>query len=440
MIKLPRTAGSAFIGQLSLAPDGKIYVAVDGTYYLGVINNPNSAGTLCNFNTEGFYLSNRLSGLGLPNFISSYNDTFCSTALNLGEDRNLCLNESVILQKACNDCDYLWSDGSRNNSLRVDEPGLYWLEVSNKTCTSRDSITFEAPLPLFANFDDDTTLCASQKLLLKVTQQGSTFLWSDGSTGSELEVSTSGDYWVDVFNGECQTRIPVHANFKDFAPLNLGADAIVCSPGILKLTVNETWGQILWNNNTTEKSLTIESTGTYWAEMSSDYCYARDSIHVEFKDSPSINLGGDIKLCLGETIILDASFPFCNYLWSNSATTPTMEVSEPGFYSVVVTSPDSHCSSSAAVTVTYEECLDDLFIPNVITPNGDDKNDFFEISGAEGTHWDLIIYNRWGTQIFQSIDYSDDWNGNSHATGTYYYSLTSQYSGRNFMGWVELKK
>src|SRR5690606_3718970 len=52
-----------------------------------------------------------------------------------------------------------------------------------------------------------------------------------------------------------------------------------------------------------------------------------------------------------------------------------------------------------------------LFVPNVITPNGDGKNDTFEIIGLKAFKRNkLIIFNRFGNEVFKSIDYRNDWS------------------------------
>src|SRR6185436_5619461 len=59
---------------LQLAIDGKIYIAQhsNNNSFLGVIQNPNIAGSGCNYLNQGFSLSPKSSDEGLPNFISSY--------------------------------------------------------------------------------------------------------------------------------------------------------------------------------------------------------------------------------------------------------------------------------------------------------------------------------------------------------------------------------
>ena len=65
-----------------------------------------------------------------------------------------------------------------------------------------------------------------------------------------------------------------------------------------------------------------------------------------------------------------------------------------------------------------------IIVPNVMTPNGDGMNDIFEIRYID--LYDvkkLTIYNRWGTIVYQSDDYQNDWDGGNVADGVYFYVL-----------------
>lgn len=73
----------------------------------------------------------------------------------------------------------------------------------------------------------------------------------------------------------------------------------------------------------------------------------------------------------------------------------------------------------AKVTVTIEPR--DLFIPNVITPNGDGTNDYFVIVGREAyDRIEVIIVNRWGNEVYKNNNYKDEWDGHGLSEGTYY--------------------
>ncbi|MCX2453859.1 gliding motility-associated C-terminal domain-containing protein [Pedobacter sp. PLR] len=65
-----------------------------------------------------------------------------------------------------------------------------------------------------------------------------------------------------------------------------------------------------------------------------------------------------------------------------------------------------------------------LIIPNLFTPNGDGKNDVFEIRGIERfAQNDIIIINRWGNEVFKQGNYRNSWAGQGLNEGTYFYVL-----------------
>lgn len=52
-----------------------------------------------------------------------------------------------------------------------------------------------------------------------------------------------------------------------------------------------------------------------------------------------------------------------------------------------------------------------LFIPNTFTPNGDLKNDIFNVSALNYETFELNIYNAYGTTLFSTTDPSIGWDG-----------------------------
>jgi len=88
----------------------------------------------------------------------------------------------------------------------------------------------------------------------------------------------------------------------------------------------------------------------------------------------------------------------------------------------------------------------DLYVPNVITPNGDGYNDCFKIYGLpEGTI--ISIFSKSGRLVFTSSSYSEsncwegkDMDGKQLETGTYWYSLSLPNSGLLKKGFVFLKR
>jgi gliding motility-associated-like protein len=78
------------------------------------------------------------------------------------------------------------------------------------------------------------------------------------------------------------------------------------------------------------------------------------------------------------------------------------------------------CEGSIEVEARY--CPLDL--PNIITPNGDGFNDKFSITNLEyypGSK--IVIFNRWGKKVFESLDYQSNWDAADNSDGVYYFVL-----------------
>jgi gliding motility-associated-like protein len=72
------------------------------------------------------------------------------------------------------------------------------------------------------------------------------------------------------------------------------------------------------------------------------------------------------------------------------------------------------------------------FIPNVFTPNGDNKNDTFTpIISGNLEKFELRIFNRWGQDIFSTIDPFKGWNGENSDTGIFFWICFYQGVGQN---------
>ena len=81
---------------------------------------------------------------------------------------------------------------------------------------------------------------------------------------------------------------------------------------------------------------------------------------------------------------------------------------------------ENGCTASDQVTVNVQL---DFTVPNAFTPNGDGLNDMFMVRADFLEEFEMIIYNRWGEEIFRSEDISKGWNGMYNDTeqevGTY---------------------
>ncbi len=113
--------------------------------------------------------------------------------------------------------------------------------------------------------------------------------------------------------------------------------------------------------------------------------------------------------------------------------------SHPGLYTVRVEGLDSHgCRVRRHIRIE----TDQLFIPNIFTPNRDGINETFELGCLDPGTATLLVYNRWGRLVYDSgvNGYVNQWDGDGLAAGLYYYFLRLSYSSRPVKGWVEIAR
>ena len=138
------------------------------------------------------------------------------------------------------------------------------------------------------------------------------------------------------------------------------------------------------------------------------------------------------------SLITDPNF---TYSWNvaNTNTGTGMQYSTVlgtfGDLPVVFTVTDNYgCSYDSTGVIHVEEGakLDNLIIPNIITPNGDGKNDYFQMPAelSECFSFKVIIVNRWGNLVYEMDSPSGKFegktkNGKDVDEGVYFYYIDS---------------
>jgi gliding motility-associated-like protein len=74
---------------------------------------------------------------------------------------------------------------------------------------------------------------------------------------------------------------------------------------------------------------------------------------------------------------------------------------------------DNGCSDSLMVNLDCKQVP--IFIPQLVSPNGDGKNDTWVIANLETYPNNKVkIFNRWGNEVFVADPYLNDWDGKSN--------------------------
>ncbi|QEC79588.1 PKD domain-containing protein [Mucilaginibacter ginsenosidivorax] len=166
--------------------------------------------------------------------------------------------------------------------------------------------------------------------------------------------------------------------------------------------------------------------------------------------SPTVSSAGPLTVLEGATITLNTSATGHNlsYKWypavgldHDDVLNPVASPTENTSYRLTVTSAEG-CSSSADVMV---KVLKYLVIPNAFTPNGDGRNDVWDVKYLDEYPNNTVeVYNRYGEKVFSSIGYPVPWDGrykgNYLSPGTYYYIINPKNGRKVVSGSVTIMR
>ncbi|MET4105522.1 gliding motility-associated C-terminal domain-containing protein [Hymenobacter sp. UYP22] len=114
---------------------------------------------------------------------------------------------------------------------------------------------------------------------------------------------------------------------------------------------------------------------------------------------------------------------------------PTHVYEQPGNYTAKLTARYANCTvETSFVPIVVGE----VFVPNIITPNHDDKNETF-IPRFSCRPARLQVFTRWGNKVFETDTYRNDWRADNLPDGLYYYHLKDA-DGRAIKGWVTVER
>jgi hypothetical protein len=120
-------------------------------------------------------------------------------------DTDICPGSSLTLIASEGFEDYLWSTGQEGASLTVVDEGDFSVTATdqNGCVTQSESIQIglHATLVPEISADEGFTFCPGETLILVVDDGFVTYQWNVGGEGSTILVSTAGDYFVSVTDG-----------------------------------------------------------------------------------------------------------------------------------------------------------------------------------------------------------------------------------------------
>lgn len=238
--------------------------------------------------------------------------------------------------------------------------GIYTVTATNScgSASATTSVTVN-PLPA-ANITPggNTTFCQGGSVTLTASA-GTSYLWSNNATTSSINVSSSGNYTVQVTNANgcsaTSSATQVIVNPLPTATITPDGNTTFCQGDSVLLAAN-TGASYLWSNNATSQSIYVTAAGNYSVTITySGGCTGTSSaIQITINPLPSppvITADGNTTFCQGDSVVLTSSSS-AGYLWTTNETSQSITADTSGNYIVTISDVNGCRASSAPVTVT----------------------------------------------------------------------------------------
>ncbi|HNW69140.1 MAG TPA: gliding motility-associated C-terminal domain-containing protein [Bacteroidales bacterium] len=276
-----------------------------------------------------------------------------------------------------------------------------------------------------------------------------TYLWSTSpaQTGQTATNVPAGTFYVTITDN---LGCIIYDTVQIIQPTALDIDVTYENEGCTNscdgsVSVNVTGGiqpyQYNWTGAVSNTSEVLNlCTGNYTVTVSdSNNCTITGSATISTNSPINADAYAD-----AQTVFLPTSVQFyftgsgaVDYLWdfgdgtTSNSPNPSHSYTATGEYTVVLivsTGAPDFCTDTVQIIITVHE-PSKVTIPNVFTPNNDGANETFRVESEGLETEEMLIYNRWGKQIFSWSEVGGEWdgtiNGQKAADGIYYYIFSA---------------
>jgi len=384
--------------------------------------------------------------------------------MDLKIDTTICLNASFIPNLVSNALSYSWSPTIGVSDSLLANPILspttqtaYTVTGTLGPCTISKTITvYVTAVNISSRLD--TTICFGDSFIPNLVSNGTAYSWSPSTGVSNISIlnpslsPTSTSYYS--VRGTLDGCASVRTFLVNVTVLTMTShdDTTIClgtsfNPNIISNASAYSWSPTIGvsNSSITNPNLSPSSFTNYTITGTTGACSVSRSFNVNLYPPVNVNAGNTVSIFGGQSVILNGSGSSGTYSWSPATSLSTTSILHPiatppvtTIYTLTITTSVG-CSNSDAVTINVVPyCVKPL---NAFTPNEDGYNDKWLVTDGNCTEKiEVSVYNRYGSKVYESKDYHNDWDGTYRGKplpdATYYYVLKFYL----LSGKVEFKK
>jgi gliding motility-associated-like protein len=363
---------------------------------------------------------------------------FQPAVIDLGNDTAICFGDVLTLNAGPGFSSYLWQNGTSAQTLNASTPDIYHVTaVDANGCIVKDTLVLNInPLPL-PGLQDTLRICPGTSGTLNANPVYTGYAWNTGEITSSVTVNAPGMSKVIVQDANgCVNSDSTFIVFHPIPQLAFSHSPLVgCEPLDIS-TVNttnlngssiQTWSWQIGTNtsNDTAPSMTLMTDGMYdlAVQATTDSGCVVDSVilnYIEVYPAPT-------ALIVPESLEYELYDDFINisnqstqadfYVWSlydfpiGIDEDLVYPIADTGHFDFELLAINQYgCKDSTNVIITVNPSFA-IFFPNAFTPNDNGNNDKYMPKGYGIDTYEMLIYDRWGNQVFKSTDINEGWDG-----------------------------
>lgn len=402
-------------------------------------------------------------------------------ALTISTNGILCSEDQPVLKPSIQQAQtYQWfRDGlpiSNADTLKVTVPGVYHLRVTLNNCTIQSNTITVANSPIVTFRINQDTFCvggAPYQLTGGLPLGGK--YYGPGVTNGGMFIPFNAGVGIHALlyrytnNQNCTAENIVTIWVLPLPSASVLADSgtTACAGNTKTLRLsNNNFDAVLWSNGETTPTITVTQNGIYSAQLVSNLgCNANtDSVTITFTPRDTAQAPSIDSITLRVTTTAQFIYGRTNgghkiFIYRNNERIGEAIIGfegdwsfelpinlQPGDYFYAKGSSDTNCDGlvtevdalSPSSNVVYVVPDDNVAIPSGFSPNGDNINDTWEVftpqQAARFPNTSVTVVNRWGTVVFKSDNYNNNWDGGGLPDGVYFYTIDIKQLNRIFKG------
>jgi len=334
---------------------------------------------------------------------------------DLGPDRYYCYGEMVNIESnyPLSDVNFYWNTGDTTPDIRVVSRGTYILNVSSAgstslNCSNSDTVGvyfYEKPRVDFEAVGATsgcTPLNVSMRNMTIIDTSHISYTWTILDESGHLVMQSLDESPTFTFTDQGNYTVKLYAITDDG-----------CADSLFKWDYIHSYVQ-------PEIDFSFTPSVVHLSENNGEVAFT-SYLSSNITDSGNVNITWDFGD--GEETTGEFNPVHTYQTWGDYITHLTVNT-------------DFDCAAEISHTVVVEA---DLIFPNIITPNGDGSNDVFAIGNLntdinmedpdEYRTNDLIIYNRWGKQVYRAHNYDTYAKDNEIFVGSQVFSAENCSDG-----------